>query len=106
MAFRIRHYILPMTPPSEEIGVTLLPVYKKHQKSRITLERCEIEQKSQLITNRKSVFTFQNPTLDFTCNATYRRNWHFVTFGFTKKITKIANNSETVRDRAKVSINH
>src|SRR5208282_2676891 len=40
--------------------------YKKN-KSRISQKRCELERKSQFITNRKSAFAFQNPTLDLTC---------------------------------------
>jgi len=41
-----------------------------------------------------------------TCDATWRRNRRYVTSGFINKITKIAYNSETVLDTAKVNINH
>src|SRR5208282_671888 len=78
---------------------------KKIIKSHITRKRYVIEQKLTLITNRKSAIAFQNLPFNLTCDATWRRNRRYVTSGF-KTITKIAYNSETVRYRAKVSINH
>ena len=61
--------------------------------------------KFTLITNRKSAIVFQNLPSNLTCDATWRRNRHYVTSGFTNKITDIVYNSETVGDRAKVNIN-
>jgi len=63
-----------------------------------------MEQKLTLITIRKSAIAFQNLSSNLTCDATWRRNRRYVTSGFTNKITDIAYNSETVRDRAKVDI--
>ena len=71
-----------------------------------TRKRYWIEQKLTLITNRKSVIAVQNLSSNLTCDATWRRNRRYVTSGFTNKITKIPHSSETVRDRAKVNIEH
>jgi hypothetical protein len=78
---------------------------KKSLKSRITRKRYAIEQKLTLIANRKLAIAVQNLSFNLTCDATWRRNRRYVVSGFQKKITKIAYNSETVRDRAKVNIN-
>src|SRR5208282_4439221 len=52
-------------------------------KSAIASQKlCELERKSQFITNRKSTFAFHIPTLDLTCNATHQRNRRYVTSGF------------------------
>ena len=75
-------------------------------KTRITRKRYLIEQKLTLIANRKSAIAVQNLSFNLTCDATWRRNRRYVTSGFISKITKIAYNSETVLDRAKVNINH
>ena len=68
----------------------------------ITRKRCEIEQKLQLTTNGKSGSAFQNPQLNLKSGATSRRNRRDVISG----LLTVANNSETVRERAKVTINH
>ena len=65
-----------------------------------------MERKLLLITNRKSVIPFQNPGLYLTCVATWRRKRHFVTSGLPQNRHKITNNSETVRDGTKFTINH
>src|SRR5208282_4388237 len=96
-----------MTPPGGEIGVTSLPVSQtKSLKSLIARKRYVMEQKLTLNTNRKSAIAFQNLPFYLTCDAIWRRNRRYVTSGFTNKITKIAYNSETLRDRTKVNINH
>ena len=77
----------------------------KITKTRITRNRYLIEQKLTLITNRKSAIAVQNLSFNLTCDATWRRNRRYVTSGLIK-ITKMAYKSETVRDRAKVNINH
>jgi len=78
---------------------------QKSLKSRITRKRYVLEQKLTLITNKKSAIAVQNLSFNFTCDATWWRNRRYVTSGFINKITKIAYNSETVRDKAKVNIN-
>ena len=56
-------------------------------------------------TDRKSAIAVQNLLFNLTCDATWRRNRRYVTSGLIKIII-IAYNSETVRDGAKVNINH
>ena len=79
--------------------MTTFPVCKQSIKTR---KRCEIDQKLQLTTNSKSESDFQNTKLKMRCGATYHRNRCDVISG----LYTIANNSETVRDRSKVIINH
>ena len=76
---------------------------QKSLKSRVTRKRYAIEQKLTLITNRKSAIAFRNLPFYLTCDATWRRKRRYVTSGVINKITIIAYNSETVRDRAKVN---
>ena len=76
--------------------MTSFPVYKQ---SLITRKQCEIEQKLQLTTNSKSWSAFQNPHLNLRSDATERRNRRDVISG----LLTVANNSETARDRAKVT---
>src|SRR5208282_1935595 len=73
-------------------------------KSFITWKRYMIEQKFTLITNGKSTIAFQNPPLYLTCDATWRRNRRYVTFGLMKTFAKIVYNLETVRDRQKLTL--
>ena len=65
-----------------------------------------IEQKFTLITNRKSAIAFQNRPLYLTCDATWRRNWRYITSGLIGTFDQITYNFETVHDRANVYINH
>jgi len=59
-----------------------------------------------LITISKPMFVFQNLPSSFTCDATWQSKRRYVTSGLPKKSLKITNNSETVRDGTKVTINH
>src|SRR5208282_6074763 len=79
---------------------------KKSQKSCITLKRYVIEQKLTLFVNRKAAIAFQNPPLYLTCDATWRRNWRYVTSGLIATFDQITYNLETVHYRANVYINH
>ena len=54
----------------------------------------------------KSAIAVQNLSFNLIGDATWRKNRRLVTSGIIKKITKIAYNSETVRDRANDNINH
>ena len=81
--------------------MTSFPVCKQ---SLINRKRCEIEQKLQLTTNIKSGSAFQNPHINW--GGTPPNGENVMTSFPVYKQSLITRNSETVRDRAKVTINH
>ena len=61
-----------------------------------------IEQKLTLITNRKSAIAVQNMSFNLTCDATWRRNRHYVTSGLAAAIFKnrLPVTSDSIRNGA------